>query len=287
MKTIIYTSFPCLIRYEDSEVSLDENEHLTIDEPAKKIEVYPSSKGQISFVIDFNKIDSPFYRIITKNDKILVFLLNGLYAENVNCYNFSEKSKIEVFSDKIIFKSDNNKKIVHLNENILDIKCGQFFHISYCAFSRQNDKKSLIAYNNRTGQAKIFDGNNIEITNNGFILTSSPQGYQNITQEYYVDKDGLKLKTSNFVSCQSFVPNEIIAYNFMTAIKCEDYEGAKKFLSEALLSSLNSTALKNYFGKITYFYMISPLSCFALSDGNNKIYTFSQSQNKITEIYDE
>lgn len=289
MKTIIYTSFPCLVSCDDKEEQLNENEHLILDNTPQKLWIYPTGRGRYAFEVNIKNTNNPFYRIVERENKLLIFLLSGLYAENVNCfkYNYNGKnSEIEVSSNKIIFKGLNNKKILHLKGNIENIKCGNFMFINYCSFSYPDGQKELIAYNTKNGNAKIFEGEDVVIDNDGFSVTSSLYGYEKITESYYVDKEGLKVKSKNFISSQAISPSQTLPYKFMNAIKCGDYDGANNMLSTDLSSSLSEETLKDYFGRISYFYMLSPDSCFAISDDKNVVYEFTIKNNKISEISD-
>ena len=134
MKTIIYTSFPCVIKVDGQQEELNQNENLLIEE-FDKILVYPLEKGRISFEIDFAKQDNNFYRVIERGNKRLVFLLDGLYAENAEIGEFEYKglkSKVEIYPQKVVFFNQNSKKIIHLSANYSSFKYGNKKYIDYC-----------------------------------------------------------------------------------------------------------------------------------------------------------
>ena len=119
MKTIIYTSFPCVVKSKNQPESLTQNENLVFEEEFDKIDVYPVQKGKISFEIIKEEKESAFYRIIEHDGKRLIFLIDGLYTENADVYEVEYqgvKSKIEIFPQRVVFCNKENKKIVHLNQ---------------------------------------------------------------------------------------------------------------------------------------------------------------------------
>ena len=289
---IIYTPYDCLIKTKTEQNLLEKNQHLILENyNAQKISVYPIGKSsKYSFNINISEQkDSNLYSIIEKDENLLVFLLDGLIAENIKIYNFTfqnKRSSIEVSSQKIVFSTENNKKIIRLPNESKNFICGNFNHIIYAKFSDSYNEK-IIAYNTLTNHAKMFSGDNININNNGFIIkNNSSTSYQNIQSEYFIDNQGLKVKSKSLIPSDRFLPEDLISYNFMESIKNNDYKNALSYLSENLQSKINETTLKNYFGDISYFYTIDKNSCFAISDNKNILYDFSILNNKINEITD-
>jgi len=288
MKIIIYTSFPCLVKCDGKQERISQNEHLVLEETDKKIFVEPLGKDSYGFEIDF---DSPshLYRIIKKEDKILIFLLDGLLAENVTCHNFNYngvKSSVEIGKRKFIFANSNSKKIIRLLSNVQNIKVGAFLFIDYVSFE-DNGEDVLIAYNPKKNSAKVFRADKIELEKYGFTVHKTYFNYKQIEEHYYVDSAGLKVKNKSFVTAESMPsPIEALPYKFMIAVKCGDYAACMNMISHSLAQKLSTETLKDYFGEISYFYMISPYSCFAISNNQNKIFDFSIANDKIIDIFD-
>lgn len=291
MKTIIYTSFPCIIKLNNEQESLSQNENLVIEQDFDKILVYPAQKGKISFEVSLNEHETSFYRIIERDNKRLIFLLDGLYAENAEICEFEYKgikSRIEVYPHKTIFSGRDSKKIIHLNQQYRSFKYGNIKFIDFCLLTNFNDEKTLIVYNAKKNTAKVFNGSDIKEEENGFSISTSAFGYSSITQELYVDEDGLKVRKKNFIqSATNLAPEETLAYQFLNSIKYGDYEKCLTMLDSELFDRLNCESLKAYFGNISYFYMISPYSAYAISDNKNIIFEFQIKNNKINEISSE
>ena len=289
MKITIYSPYDCIIKVGETLEAISENEHLVMDNDKKEITIYPSKKSsQYSFALDLKNSASPFYRTIEKNGELLIFLLDGLVADNVNIFSFSHNEKqsyVEVGKDKIIFKSESNKKTIPLPCKPSNICCGNFKHINYVSYEDEK-KHFLIAYNTQNGKSKLFQGNEIEIKENGFIVTNEKNNFfKKVVEEYFIDEDGLKSKSKVF-SRKTIADDNMLCYEFITSIKFKDYQNALNLLTPSLQENIDENALKKYFGDISYFYMIDPLSCFALSNDENKIFVFNIKENKICEISD-
>ncbi len=288
MKMIIYTSFPCTVLAGKEKENLDINEHLILESDDSPILIYPNNKKNSFFEIDLNN-QSPLYRVIKKEDKILIFLLDGILIENKICHNFNYdgiKSSIEVGNQSAIFSNEKNKKVLKFSSKIENIKIGSFKLINYLSFFNET-QEVLIAYNPKKNTLRTFSADKIKIVKDGFSLSKKCFNYDSIEENYFVDEEGLKIKSKSFKMTENQVfPDEITTSKFMSAIKCEDWEGGLSFLDKNLSRKLNAFALKKYMGEISYFYMLDPYSCFAISNGKNKLYEFVVNDNKITDIND-
>lgn len=293
MKTIeIYSPYECLAVYKEQSLMLEQNEHVVFDNfnENEKISIYPINKNkQYAFEISLKEKDCKFYRSIEKDKKIIIFLLDGLITENIAVFQLNynnEQSKLEVLNDKIIFSTDNHKKLVYLPTKITNIKVGNFKFINYIKFDNQNSQ-SIITYNIKTNKAKLFQGKNIEIKDNGFIVNEEENSiYQNMSNEYIVDNEGLKNKEKIYSLSSQILPNKLVCYEFIYHIKLKEYEKAYDLLSKSLKNNISMQSLKDYFGNISYFYFLDSKTCFAISNEKNVIYEFSTQDDKIDEIID-
>lgn len=289
MKTTIYTPYDCILKFNDKELSLSQNEHLSFEENIKTISVYPLNKNKkYSFEINLKDSDSTFYRVIKKEDKLLVFLLEGLISENIDIYSFSNEkgdSFVEIGKNTVIFKSDKHQKVITLSNNMKDFSCGNFEHIDYVTF-KDDKKEYILAYNIVSNKAKFLQGDKIEIKDSGFIVTcENNEFYKSIIEEYFIDKEGLKSKSKTF-SKKDVFPNNFVVYSFMNAIKLKDYESAHSYLTKRLKKEISIQSLKSYFGDVSYFYVIDPQTCFAITFNKNVLYDFVLKDDEIEEIND-
>jgi len=288
MKTILYTPYDCLLKINDKDWFLNKNESFVFED-ARKISVFPTQKsGRYSFNVDLSSISNTiYYSAVQKENEVLIFLLDGIISENVDIFSFansSAKSSVEIGKENIIFKTQKHTKNITLPRNIKDIKCGNIFDIDYVCFA-DNLSKYIILYNAKTNKTKLFQGDDIELKEDGFVVTSQNKFYKKIVEEYIVDKDGLKSKSKTF-SQKEESNTSSVAFKFMSAVKVKDWEGAFMLLGDNLKSSLSISTLKTYFKDINYIYSIDEQTIFALSNGENVIYNFSIENDKIAEIND-
>lgn len=289
MKTFIFTSFDCLIKFRDKQKFLEKNQNISFDDEYGLIYVYPTGKSdRYSFTLNpQNPSPSIFYRTIKRDDGVYFFLIDGLILENVDVYSFSYKgddSFIEIDKSKISFITKKHKKTISLPSQIKSVKCGNFKHIDYVSFASVG-KHFLIAYNIASNKAKLLQGEKIDILEDGFIVSEKNQNYKRIEEEYVVDEDGLKVKSRVFTQKEKSFGNQTV-YDFMSAINIKDYESAISLLSPSLQDKISTSTLKNYFGDISYFFCIDKNSCFAISNDKNTLYNFSVNNNLIDEISD-
>lgn len=263
---------------------LSQNEHLLF-ENEDIFTVYPTGSDN-SFEVDITK-SSPFYRSIVKDNKNLVFLLNGLFAENITCHEFNYNgiiSHVEISKKEILFCGEKDKKLIKLTRPVEKVKTGNFLFIDYVLIEEKANS-CLIAYNPKNNTARTFYADKIEIVDNGFHLQKKLFNYEKIDENYIVDKEGLKLKDKKFFLSENTNRSiETIVYKFMSAVKCGDYNTCLSLCTGSLIQNIDALSLKKYFGQISYFYMLDPYSCFALSNDKNTIYEFSLSGNKISDI---
>ena len=285
---VIYSPYPCLVKAGDKEMTINENEHLNLD-AIMPIYVYPTGKTKrYSFMIDFNILNSQFYSIIEKDDRVLVFLIDGLLSQNIDIFSFRYNnidSEIEISSHEITFKTKEHKKKIYIYSTPKNVECGNFYHIDYSLLEFENGS-ILIAYNVKNNSAKQFKGDKIELKDNGFTVQSSKNFYDMATWEYKIDKEGLKIKDKTFAMANQKYPFELIPFQFMTAVQNDDTSMITSLLSDEILKKIDIVNIKKYFGHIDYFYMIDYKTCFAISDKQNVIYEFYLKENKIDEIVD-
>lgn len=287
MELTIYTSFDCLIKGEGVEEFLSENENLYFHSPPPNLVVYPAKRfRRPSFQIDLKKIDSRFYKIIEKDNRLLVFLIDGIFALNYLVEKITCEGKlcqVEVGKNDVSFLCENNKKVLNIASEILSSSCGQFFHIAYAKLVSA-DCEYLIAYNTRTSQAKIIKGQSIDINDEGFTVKYSSFGYKEVCETFLATKDGLKIKERTFSAHSATFSPRILCWRFMDAIKKADFSSAYSMLSPALKEKISVSSIKEFFGNVSFFSPINETSFFALSHGKSQIYSFSLTDNLIDEI---
>ena len=287
---IVYTPYDCIIKVGDEQTELSQNEHLLLDDRLDTITVYPVGRTErYAFTVDFFAPNSTFYRIVEKDDKLLVFLLDGILCESCEVHKFQYKGKefsVEIGKDSIFFASESRKSQICLVGKPQNVNYGHFLHIAYALFS-QNDEDVILLYNIYNGKMRKCIGDKITLTQNGFIVNNhNRDGFENIEQEYTVDNDGLKCLRQEALSSETPLPEDLTAFQFMSAVKNKNYSLAHSMLHSDLQEKISAKALQTYFGDITYNYMLDDSTCFALSGGQNVIYEFIVQNGQIMEITD-
>lgn len=289
-KIILYTSYDCLVKNKNEEQFLERNLHLIIDSPSSFIFIYPVNKtANYSFSIDTQHLEnSIFYRFVIHNDTILIFLLDGLIAENTKIYNLNYnnmKSDIFISKETITFSTKEYKKQIYIPYKILDFQCKNIKHIDLVLLNTER-QKIILAYNIRNNNIKIFKGNEISFTTNGFSIFSQTNLYKEIKETFIIDNDGLKIKEKTYTLSSSVKNPGLLIYNFMSLIKENNIIEAYNLLGETLKEKISTKELESFFKNITYFYTIDSQTCFAVKDNENILYSFKVVDNQIIDITD-
>ncbi|MBQ8792943.1 MAG: hypothetical protein IJZ62_05025 [Clostridia bacterium] len=283
MKTIIYTTFDCLVKTPSWEKFVKEGENISLESLPENVYVYPTGKAKL---IPFPLIPSqpaPFYKIIEKDDRRLIFLIDGLYVKSIDKHSFSyngKTSEVEISRKEIRFSTKHTKKVITLPSECGDFKCGNAFHINYVIFSCKRGQL-LILFNTLNTRIKTFEGQSIEQKEGDFIITSHNEGKTIL----YIDKDGLKMREKP-KACKIFSNPLFIAKNFMEEIKNGEFDSALGHLSPQLQESQTASSLQEYFGEVSLIFPLDLYTIFALSSGKEKLYTFEIQNGKIVEISD-
>lgn len=287
MKIVIYTSFDCLIKVDEEEIFLDQNQHLELNS-FSSFHVFPVGKNKkFSFNVNLNDQENSFYRIIKQENKTLVFLLDGTYVENSNIYNIytnGQNTTIEVASQSISFYSEKKKKTLFFPSDITNANCGKLATLIFVKF-KSNDKYHLALYNNNTNMSKVFTGEEIELADNSFSIISNEDCVGKTKLSFFVDKEGLKHKDSSILTFAS-PPEELLPLYFLNAVKVKDYALAHTLLSPDLQCSLSQNGLKDFFGHISFIKPMDTTTIFAISNNKSLIYSFSTRNGKVCEIDD-
>lgn len=283
MKTILYTTFDCLIKTQSEDFFIAANDNLSIDVGSNPIYVYPTGKSKLlPFTVNTNA-QSPFYKIIEKDDKKLIFLLDGLYVQGIDIYHFShngQSSKVQISSKEIHFSTKTTKKIISLPAGCDNFKCGNLHHINYATFSNVSGD-TLIAFNTKNGKLKTFEAATIKRHENTFTINYD-DGRQTTL---FVDKDGLKIKDRS--SFSNALANPLyVAKNFMEKIKEGEFNSALEHLSSSLKENHTEKSLQDFFGEVSFIFPIDMHNIFALSNGKEKLYSFEIERGKIADICD-
>ena len=286
----IITAYPCVIKSQSQSCGLDENCTLVL-EGEKMVSVYPVGKtDNFAFNIELDKLyESAFYQVNEDDEEAIIYLVDGIKSENAQVVNFGTTASphIEIESESVTFHCQNFKRKV-LTGKFANFDGYQKFDIML-AHLYDNDKHLIVAFNKKNGKAKSFKAQKVEIKNDNFILTQNLEDYagQTLTYTLAFDREGLKKKNTTFSYNFDERPKlstceQVIPFAFLEAIKAENFQLAKSYLSSSL--NIDESNLKSFFGKLDYFFPIADNKfCFHAGDGLQKL-TFEIKNGKIVDI---
>ena len=286
----IITSYPCLIKSETQELSLDCNYSLLL-EGERNLSVYPIGKGKsFAFNVNLNNLDqSPFFCTATEGDMVTIFLIDGLKSENANVVTFGNGTStpsVEIGRESVTFHSKTFKRTI-MTGNFENFDCYRKYDISL-AHLFDEKRHLLIAFNEKTGKAKSFRGEKVEVKNDKIVLTQNFDDLagHNIESTYKIDNEGLKK-----IDCQitykydkpRIATNEkVVPFAFLEAIKAENYELASSYFSSA--EPVSPEKLKDFISKVDFFFPISENKFAIQTNGELKTIIFEMSNSKISDM---
>ena len=273
MKTTIHTPYDCLIKTDKQELFLLRNESFSFQQ-TEKFYVYPS-QNKLAFVIDDRF--STFYYIIEKEDVKHIFLLDGLIMQDVEIHtpSFSGGS-IEKHADKIVFICKQRKKIIPFLNHYKEVSIGSNFHIGYALFSSKQNN-SIVFFNFKNGNSKIFEGERIECDSPHFEIFNKGKKCTLL-----ITKEGLKQQDKKPVV---ILENPLFPYlSFLQALKEKNYSFCHSLLAETLQQNQTEDDIKAFFGTVNFFQPISYNQAFVFSEGKGEIYSFNYHNGKICDI---
>ena len=256
---------------------MQKNDKICFEHFPQKLYVYPAGKSSL---IPFEIIpgqESVFYKRVEKDNTQLIFLLDGVFVENVQVHTF-QNATLELSRRQAAFKTKTAKKILTLPQESCKFKWGEFHHICYLVFSSQSEQ-TLVCFNAKTAGLRLFHGQAIEITKDGFFISSPIQ-----RKTLIVDSVGLKEKEVSSLGGEVSSNPFLIPSAFMECIKDKNYSRALTFLSPSLAK--DEASIKGFFKEVSFVFTIDPKNIFAISNGQGKIFSFELSEGKIIDITD-
>lgn len=282
MKTLVKTSYPCLIKSENETCVLEENDTLEI-ENEQFLFVYPQN-GSIPFYIDTkSETENRFVSIIKHEDKKIYLLekANSVSVEKKHSLSFSGKTcGVFIANNSISFETETQKTkidIVHRCKNYEIFK-----HKNFACLKFDND---FYAFSMQKNKLFHFSGSNISFQNGELELTKKFHDSNNRekTAKYKLD-DEIVFVNESFISSQTKHAKDLIPYKTMESIKAKDYAFVLNCLSDKLKSEIDSTKLQEFFGNISSFLPLSDSEFITLSKNQKNYIKFSLFGDKIDDI---
>lgn len=290
MKTYkIISSYPCLIKTETQSIALEQNFSVIL-EKERTVSVYPVGKtDKFAFDINLNRLgDSPFFCTAQNENETIIYLIDGIKSENAQVVSFGSNtsSHIEISDDSVTFFSNSHKRTI-MTGHYENYDCYQK-HDIMLAHLYSDNKHLVLAFNKKSGKAKSFRADNVELKDDTLILSHKLGDYADQTMHLSlsIDREGLKKTdchfTYSFDKPRLATCDRVVPYAFLEAVKTENYCLAQSYLSSSL--EIDEEKLKAFIGKLDFFFPIANNKfCFHSGEGLKTI-VFEISNSKICDI---
>ena len=286
----LISTYPCIVKLENEEIFLDENESLEF-ENEKNIFVFPINSKKIKpFKINLEKSEK-YYKILQKNNnKYLIYLFLP------NNYLFFNIEELTINKEICKIKISNNKLKFEISSSEIEIEIDEFD--SYKIYKIQNfasiklkyeNKEFLYCYDTNKNKLYMFSGTSILVEDNNITIEEKLNNFfskKKITT-YSISGSEIKKENQSFEKKENLNQNhneKLIPFTFLELIKDKDFSSAKELLCVDLQENLNEKHLEKYFGKIKNFVPISENEYLVSNNQTTDIFIFNVKNNKIVDI---
>lgn len=283
MKYILKTSYPCLVKTQDSFTELEPNDTLEIEDETILF-IYPENPKQLSFYINLvTKKDSELYSFIHRENFNLILLESPKTMEIINkeTLDFSGKScQIEICCHTITFETESKKLSYTCPHKCLNYKifkqknyaCVQFEHDFY-AFSMEKNK--LFHFQ---GDDIVFENDLLKTSK---VILDSQSRKREATFKF--DND-VEITSESFERKDTGENLELVPYKFLEAVKSKDYDYVVDSLSAKLKQNINKEQIQKFFGNIKEFLPLNFNEFLIVSNDKKSYASFSLANGKINDI---
>lgn len=286
------TEIDCLIKSDDGECLLDQNQSIIFNSP-QKILVYPLSRNrnQFPFFIDLNISHSGKFYSHYSIDERELFLINSLSQvrnENIEKIEIGNKTcLIKINEETISFEYDNIKKSLSLMQEFNSYSISKVDNFILLTLIGQNEEMWL--YNISDNSLNHIFGNKIERIDNQIMVTYHSQGiYDNqIYKTYEIANNKLIEKKSSISHISPPVKiysDKVIPIAFLEAVRDRDYYTAKTYLSQRLSESVTDEHLEKFFGNFDKIVPLSNSRYLIIRGDKFKVFRFVVVNNLIEDI---
>ena len=281
MKYIIKTSYPCVIKTEHDFLELDEDSSIECEDE-NFVYVYPTQAG-IPFCIDIKqRKDCERYSFSTHDGQNFIFIepiqLSFVTKKETLLVN-GKSCKILIEQSQISFEGQN--RIVHHKITkpfkkykiikIQNFACAQF-DSEFFAFDTQKEK----LYH--------FSGEDFSFEKNTLTINRKYDDNSGRERKYKVTfSDKISVTENTFVKKEQKKP-ELIPFDFLQAVKSEDFACATNYLSTKLKEKIGRPELESFFGKIQQILPIDTNTFIVFSNAKKQYVSFEIVDNHICDI---
>lgn len=267
MKIGIMSSFDCLLEIEGKRYEMTSNfsrlEVLLEKEESLSALVYPiNARGQLSYVVavdednifksnlDVCKIGKDEYEVVLKPYYLTGqnFFKKKFKYENLNfCFSIS-------YFNTLSCEDKEGEIFLEIYEKLDNFKFDVLNGVPYFHCKTLKGFEILVLYNKKSHEfvkyesaGFDFNENSIEFLSSEDTLSKHGKHYKILCNsgEFKVEEELIYLKGHP----QKIKNEALLPYAFFEAVKVNDFELAKSFLSERLKSNITNEVLNEYFGE--------------------------------------
>ncbi len=282
MKTILKTTYPCLIKTNSDECELNENDTLEI-ENEQFLFVYPQD-GNIPFYIDLKSENENRFFSIIKYDNKKMFLLEKIstfQVESKESFSVSGQNCNIIISEHTISFETKEKNIKVLCQHTTN-NFSSFKHKKYVCLQFDCD---FYAFNIEKNKLFHFVGSDIKFENG--VLSLIKKFHDSTNREkhcIYNLGDEISVEKQTFIADTPKTNDDLISYHFMESIKAKDYAFATSQLAENLKEKIDETSLKSFFGNIKSFLPLNLNEFISITSSEKNYVKFEIYNDKIVDI---
>ena len=281
MKHLVKATYPCIIKTQNDFVHLGENDTL-VCENEDFLYVYPLVCEQIPFCVDLvQKKDSPFFSFFKIEGESILLLEEQKRITLTQKESLSVGGKIlKIFisSKKITFESTHRIISIRANHPTKKYKL-----LSIGSFGCVMFEKDFYAFSMPKEKLFHFDGEKLCLEKDTLSITKKLHDFSNRTKTYEIKfGDGITIQNEEFL--ESSIPQKLLCFDFLQAIKCKNFASAINFLSEKLKNKIKKQNLENFFGKIQNILPFSETEFLIISNYGKNYVKFELENEKICDI---
>ena len=282
MKYILKTTYPCLVKTQDDQCELEENDMLEIEDESL-VFIYPENPAQIPFYINMNspKESVALSVIARKNDTLLILESAQKMAISHKEMLIVDGKKCEVCvrGQKISFESE-EKKV----EYFCPHPCGEHKILKIGNFACVQFNEHLYAFSPKKNRLTHFDGQ-AEIDGATLLLTKHfHDSEERERHAKYVFKEDIVMEEESFSRNENRINKDLAPYKLMESVKAKDFEFAHSLLSEKLKTEINSAQIREFFGNFSSFLPLSTTEFITISGAQKNYVKFNLHENLIDDI---
>ncbi len=275
MKYYLKTTYPCVIKTQDSSVFLEENDTLEIEDE-KHLFVYPENSYQTPFCINLlYRQDSPLFSFVKIKNESFVILekQNFVYINQKEKISINGKTcQILVGNHYISFESENKivrQQLYSANKQYTIFKSGNFacvqFKKDFYAFDISKEKLYHFFCENLH-----FEDNTLYVIKNNQKLSVKFENELKISQEFDKKTDfGCKI---------------LPQYQFLLALKDKNFQLCLNYFSNKLKEKITPEKLQEFFGNFSSVLPINENDFIIYNPNDKKYVTFEIEDDKICDI---